>query len=131
MNVLPISLSDIRAMRDVVDRLVTLIIEWNPDLVLFFATGSLPYVLPAINLLGLTKWEELLDRSVFHMFPGLAWSGKIDGQSSEEFFIREVLFLLQQQRSRSNAVKILCVDTTNTGNAVNKALNAMHVSRAE
>ena len=125
MTVLPIPYSGLKAIRDVVHRLVNFIDEWNPDLVLFFATGSLPYVLPAINKLGLIKGETLLDRSMFHMFPGLAWSGKIEGQSSEEYFISEVLLLLQQLRSHPNAPKILCVDTTNTGNAVNKALKAI------
>jgi len=89
--------------------------------VLFFATGSLPYVLPAINLIGEPQGEALLERLVFHMFPDLAWSGRIDGHSSEDFFISEVLLLLQQSHSRSKTPKIFCVDTTNTGNAVTRS----------
>jgi hypothetical protein len=125
INVLPIPYSDLKSIRSVIRRLVKFINGSEPDLVLFFATGSLPYVLPAINMLGVTQGEVLLERTVFHMFPGLAWSGRIDGHSSEDFFISEVLLLLQQIHSSSKIPKILCVDTTNTGNAVNKVLKAM------
>lgn len=125
INVLPIPYSDLKSIRSVIRRLVKFINGSEPDLVLFFATGSLPYVLPAINILALNQGEVLLERTVFHMFPGLAWRGRIDGHSSEDFFISEVLLLLQQIHASSKIPKILCVDTTNTGNAVNKVLKAM------
>jgi len=112
-------------MRDVVRRLATLSMNGPPISYYSLPRDRCHTCYQRSIYLALTIGESLFERSVFHMFPGLAWNGKIDGKGSEEFFISDVLQLLQQRRSNSTVPRILCVDTTKTENAVNKAMRAM------
>jgi hypothetical protein len=127
-TVLNVSKAQLINMRDVVYALFDYVVELDPDLILFFATGSLPYVFPLMNRLSDMKRDRFIEGSVFHMFPGLSWGGSINGLRSEEFFVQEMPPILQQATSEGCGTKILSIDTTNSGKAVNKTLKAVRTA---
>lgn len=108
-------------MRDIVIGLCDEVRRYDPDLVLFFATGAIPYVLPLLNRLGHKEFERSPDCPRFHLFPGLSWDGAVGQLTSDVLFRAELLRLLQGLALDRRA-RVLCIDTTNTGNAVNKIL---------
>lgn len=116
-----ITAAQLRSMRDAVIRLGDEVREIDPDLSLFFATGAIPYVLPLLNRLGNAEFERNPDAPRFHLFPGLSWAGRFESLTSDALFRRD-LELLIQGLSLDRSVRILCIDTTNTGNAINKLL---------
>jgi hypothetical protein len=125
LNVLALDYKEVLSIRDAIWALVDHVTRSKPDFIPFFATGSIPYVFPLMQNLSDIQQEELLDGSRFHMFPGLLWGGRIDHMNSEEFFIHEAEPILHALASKREPIKILSIDTTNTGNAVNKAIKAV------
>jgi hypothetical protein len=124
-NVQAIEFSDLVGMRDTVDALADEVIAFNPNFVPFFATGSIPYVFPLMWRLRDRHQEGLLDGTTFHMFPGLSWDGKIGTMTSAELFLEEAVPILRGLAASSGRVAILLMDTTNVGNAVNKATKSI------
>ncbi len=122
-NVHPIPFDDLQEMHQLVWDLAAVIVDWKPVLVPFFATGGIPYLLPVMHVLEKQKQRAFIDGQHFHMYPGLAWGGTVEGVKSSEFFASsfgEVIRL----RLGNDPVRILVIDTTNTGNAVNNAVAA-------
>lgn len=64
-----------------------------------------------------------IDGRHFHLFPGLTWNGTIEGKKSEVFFASCFGEILRTNLG-SEPLKILIIDTTNSGNAVNNAVAA-------
>ena len=106
-------------LRKVVLQLADLIEDEKPDLIPFFATGGIPFLFPVMDILARHRFPNFVDGSRFHMFPGLAWKGKLGGESTMEFFTREFGSLLGEVSSQKSEVRVLAVDSTNVGNAVN------------
>ena len=120
-NVYDIQYESMRAMRDTVFRLATLVQSFRPTLVPFFATGAIPYVLPAMHRLADVGEMDFLNGDIFHMFPGLAWSSSQLGATGQKVFADVFPPLLKDQGRH----RVLCVDTTGVGNAVNAAVGAL------
>jgi hypothetical protein len=97
----------------------------SPQLVFFFATGGIPIVFPLMRRLADLDAGDLIDGHVFHMFPGLAWDGNIDGQRPNDYFRNEVAPLLRETVRQGLRPKIVSIDTTYSGNAVNLAVHAI------
>ena len=116
-----ITAAQLRSMRDVVVRIGDEVRKTDPDLILFFATGAIPYVLPLLNRLGFAEFERNPDAPRFHLFPGLSWDSSFDSLTSSALLRRD-LELLIRGLSFHRPVRILSIDTTNTGNAINKLL---------
>jgi len=123
-NVQPIRFDDLLEMRQVVWDLAEFIVTWKPDLIPFFATGGIPYLIPAMHVLERAKQHAFLDGKHFHLFPGLSWGGDIEGHASESFFAATFGEIIRTKLSADDALRILVIDTTNSGNAVNKAVAA-------
>ncbi|WP_437681883.1 hypothetical protein [Sorangium sp. So ce131] len=122
-NALEITYNQVREMRATVWQLADEVEHLQPNLVLFFATGGIPYVLPLLHCLADRGRLNFLDGKTFHMFPGLVWEGKIEGGSSEDYFCRTFAGLLPLEKCER--LSVLVIDTTNTGNAVNNAVKAL------
>jgi hypothetical protein len=110
---------------ETIREITRLVAELEPALVVFFATGGIPIVFPIMRHLSASGRRDLTDGSVFHMLPGLAWDGQIEGQGPQEYFDGEVAPLLARIRERGERCRIVAVDTTNSGNAVNLAVGAL------
>jgi len=119
-----VTFGELSEMRTTIRELADLVEREQPDLVPFFATGSIPYVLPLLHMLYDQKQTELTDGTKFHLFPGLSWGGRIDGLRSVDFFAREFAPLLTGALGVHRPVRVLSIDTTNTGNAVNRIVTA-------
>lgn len=122
-NALEITCNQVREMRATVRQLADEVEHIQPNLVLFFATGGIPYVLPLLHCLADRGRLNFLDGKTFHMFPGLVWEGRIEGGSSEDYFCRAFTELLPLDECER--LSVLVIDTTNTGNAVNNAVKAL------
>lgn len=64
-----ISYDDLRGMWKTVRRLGTKICSKSPDLLIFFATGGIPYMVPTLQILA--SGQKTFNCNA-HMFPGLA-----------------------------------------------------------
>ena len=123
-NIQPIHFDDLLEMRQIVWDLANLIVEWQPDLIPFFATGGIPYLFPVMHVLEKTKQHGFIDGQHFHLFPGLTWGGSIDDKDSETYFASTFGSIVRQRLDSAAPVRVLVIDTTNSGNAVNKAVAA-------
>ena len=123
-NVQAIRFDDLLEMRKIVCDLADFIVHWKPDLIPFFATGGIPYLIPAMHVLERAKQHGFLDGKHFHLFPGLSWGGVIKGNDSESFFAATFGEIIRKTFNAEDALRILVIDTTNSGNAVNKAVAA-------
>jgi hypothetical protein len=112
-------------MRSLISELADVAGEYRPDFVPFFATGGIPFVFPMMHILERRNQHEFVDGNHFHMFPGLTWRGRIDNLSSSEFFIREFGMILRATRNLGRPIRVLVIDTTNSGNAINVAVRAL------
>lgn len=123
-----VTFAEVAEMRAAVRELADLTVSECPHFVLFFATGSIPYVIPLLHVLSDRGERRLTDGTRFHLFPGLSWGGRIDGRSSIEFFAAEFVPLLGGALDGEGGVRILSIDTTNTGNAVNRIVAAFEAA---
>lgn len=123
-NVQPIRFDDLLEMRQVVWDLAEFIVTWKPDLIPFFATGGIPYLIPVMHVLERANQHAFLDGKHFHLFPGLSWGGVIEGHDSESFFATTFGEIIRKKLGADDELRILVIDTTNSGNAVNKAVAA-------
>jgi hypothetical protein len=114
-------------MRQVVWDLAHYVVDWKPDLIPFFATGGIPYLIPVMEVLRKQGKREFIDGKHFHLFPGLTWGGSIEGKNLESFFAWRFGEVLRTSRG-SEPLRVLVVDTTNSGNAVNKAVAACQMA---
>jgi hypothetical protein len=112
-------------IHDIISSLANVVRNINPCLVFFFATGGIPIVFPLMRALAHNGALDLVDGRVFHMFPGLAWDGHIDGLRPPEYFSRESVPLLRAAGEYNRPIRLVAIDTTNTGNAVNLAVKAI------
>jgi hypothetical protein len=112
-------------IHDIIWSLANVLRNINPCLVFFFATGGIPIVFPLMRALAHTGALDLVDGRVFHMFPGLAWDGHIDAIRPPEYFSRESVPLLRAAAEYNRPIRLVAIDTTNTGNAVNLAVKAI------
>lgn len=130
-NNVSLRFSEFRAMRQTVEQLARAIDNARPDLIPFFATGGIPFMIPAMHCLYDRKVYDLVDGSHFHMFPGLSWNGKLNGVDSETFFATEFGSLVESHAHKTGSVRIWTMDATFTGNAIRKLLNALQRCMAE
>jgi len=100
-----------------VERLADMIVASEPDLIPFFATGGIPFAIPAMHVLYSRKAYDFVDGTHFHMFPGLSWNGKLDGIDSETFFAGEFGQLIEGEAATDGGIRIWTLDATFTGNA--------------
>lgn len=114
-------------MHDVLTEIEAMLVRLNPRCVLFFATGGYPVVFPLLERLRQAGRHHLLDGRVFHMFPGLSWERAIDGLRPEPYLARELEPILRGP-SPTGGDAIVAIDTTNSGNAVNLAVKAIHAA---
>ena len=121
-----VSFSEFLEMRRVVERLANSIVEFEPDLIPFFATGGIPFSIPAMQVLYHQQYFELVDGEHFHMFPGLSWSGKLNGVDSESLFVKEFGKLVENVIETDRKLRIWTMDATFTGNAICKLIKALH-----
>lgn len=112
-------------MHDVLTEIEKHVVRLKPRCALFFATGGYPIVLPLFPRLLRCGHRDLLDGRVFHMFPGLSWDGAIDGLQPEAYLAAELEPILRGT-SPHDGKAMLAIDTTNSGNAVNLAVKAIH-----
>jgi hypothetical protein len=122
-NIQPILFQDLQEMHHLVWDLAAFIVDWKPDLIPFFATGGIPYLFPVMHILEKQKQRAFIDGHHFHLFPGLAWDGTIDGQTSDAFFSARFGGIIREKVG-GEKLRILVIDTTNTGNAINNAVAA-------
>jgi hypothetical protein len=100
------------------------VVDLRPDLLFFFATGGIPIAFPIMKYLaGELDCSE--QQTLFHMFPGLAWGGTINGLNSFDYFQAEAVNLIQTRVTSKQTLRIALIDTTNTGNAINRAVQAI------
>jgi hypothetical protein len=118
-----ISYRDLLEVHDRIGELAGVVLQLRPALVFFFATGGIPIVFPVMK--RLEKEMDLTRNLVFHMFPGLAWNGDIEGQRPAEYFRNEAGQLLRATIKQGIRPCIAAIDTTNSGNAVNLAVGAI------
>jgi len=121
-NVQPICFDDLLEMHQVVWDLAGFIVEWQPDLIPFFATGGIPYLIPVMHILERMKRHSFIDGQHFHLFPGLTWGGAIGDNDSETYFASTFGSIVRQRLGSASPVRVLVIDTTNSGNAINKAV---------
>lgn len=100
-HVYPLQYDQLLCMRDTVFRLVELIRRLSPAFVPFFATGGIPFAIPAMYRLAELGQHRLLDGQMFHMFPGIAWRG-----DSRAVFKEGFSALLQ----RAGPCRVICAD---------------------
>lgn len=118
--------SELLEMHRVIEQMADDLQAAQPDLIPFFATGGIPFMFPAMHVLYDQKVYSLVDGHHFHMFPGLSWSGKLNGVDSETYFASEFGKLIQRATHEDGTVLIWTMDATFTGNAVRKLLTALH-----
>ena len=130
-NVHEICFGTLVELRQVVRDLAGVIHSESPDLVPFFATGGIPYVVPVMRRLSEQfRRFDLTDGAHFHLFAGLAWGGESDSQKSVELFASEFGQLLLNAATTCPRVKVIAIDSTNTGGAINKLLDALSQATA-
>lgn len=122
-NIQQIKFEDLEEMHGLIWELASIAAEWQPDLIPFFATGGIPYLFPMMRALDGLGHRNLTDGNHFHLYPGLSWDGAIDAESAESYFVSSFGKLIRSSIDVA-PVRILVIDTTNTGNAVNKAIGA-------
>jgi hypothetical protein len=122
-NIQTIHFDDLEEMHKLVWDLAEYVADWKPDLIPFFATGGIPYLIPVMHVLEKKGQRAYLDGQHFHLFPGLTWSGTIEGKGPETFFASSFGEVIRKSLE-SGPLKVLVIDTTNSGNAVNKAAAA-------
>ena len=122
-NIQPIEFDDLLEMRQIVWELRDCIADWKPHLLPFFATGGIPYLIPVMEVFRRQANPQFIDGKHFHLFPGLTWGGTITGKSSEKFFATSFGDVLRMNQG-GEPLRVLVIDTTNSGNAVNKAVAA-------
>ncbi|MBZ5667447.1 MAG: hypothetical protein LAO30_22965 [Acidobacteriia bacterium] len=119
-----VTFADLVTVHSTIAELAKVVVDLRPDLLFFFATGGIPIVFPLMKYAA-----EELDCSqqdgLFHMFPGLAWGGTINGHSSFDYFQAEAVNLIQTRLISKPILRIALIDTTNTGNAINCAVQAI------
>lgn len=111
-----IAYADLKGMWKTVKRLSCTISKSSPDLIFFFATGGIPYMLPSLQRFSV--------KNIFykaHLFPGLAWCG----DQSKQYFTSEAESLIRNACLTKSKSDVLFVDTTNVGNAVNNILQSI------
>ncbi len=118
-----ISFTNFSEVHATIEELANVVVRLNPTLVFFFATGGIPIVFPLMKRVAAEM--NLSSNRVFHMFPGLAWDGEIAGKRPTEYFCSEAVPLVKGQVDGCARQRILVIDTTNTGNAVNLAVGAI------
>jgi hypothetical protein len=123
-NIQPIRFEDLLEMRRIVWELAGYIADWKPHLVPFFATGGIPYLIPVMHVLLRARQYGMLDGKHFHLFPGLSWGGATEGHDSEGYFASTFREVVRKTLGTEELLRILVIDTTNSGNAVNKAVAA-------
>lgn len=126
-NIQSIQFEDLDEMHRLIWELADLAAEWQPDLLPFFATGGIPYAFPLMRVLDKRGYRTLTDGKHFHIYPGLSWDGTIEGESAESYFASSFGELIRSS-SGGDPVRVLVIDTTNTGNAVNKAVAACRLA---
>lgn len=125
-NVHEIRFGTLVELRNVVRDLTHLVHLESPDLVPFFATGGIPYMVPIMRRLSeQMRRYDLTDGVHFHLFSGLAWGGEAGSQKSVDLFTTEFGRLLREIAVTHPRAKIIAIDTTNTGGAINKLIDAM------
>ncbi len=125
-NDVAIKFSEFLEMRRVVEQMADDLQAARPDLIPFFATGGIPFMIPAMHALYNRNDYGLVDGRHFHMFPGLSWDGELDGVNSEAYFAREFGSLIAGATHEDGSVHIWTMDPTFTGNAIRKLLTALH-----
>jgi hypothetical protein len=123
-NIQPIRFEDLLEMRRIVWELAAYITDWKPHLIPFFATGGIPYLIPVMHVLLRARQYGLLDGKHFHLFPGLSWGGSTEGQDSENYFATTFGEVVRKMLGTDGVLRVLVIDTTNSGNAINKAVAA-------
>lgn len=118
----PIRFDGLSEMHELVWELATFITDWQPDFLPFFATGGIPYIFPLMRILERQRQNALIDGHHFHLFQGLAWR-----TDSEEIFATTFADVLRS-RSCEGKIRVLVIDTTNSGNAVNNAVSACQLA---
>lgn len=117
-----IPFNDLLSMRRMIDQLTNDILEFEPQLIPFFAAGGIPYAMPMMHVCERLKRNDLIDGHHFHMFPGLSWDGKYECEDSGTFFARTFAELID---SVDEPVRIWTVDATFTGNAIRRLITCM------
>jgi hypothetical protein len=125
-NDVTVKFSELLEMRRVIEQMAGDLQAARPDLVPFFATGGIPFMIPVMHVLYDRKNYSLVDGRHFHMFPGLSWDGKLDGVDSETYFATEFGRLIIGATHGDGSVRIWTMDATFTGNAIRKLLTALH-----
>ena len=123
-NIQPIRFEDLLEMRRIVWELAAYITDWKPHLIPFFATGGIRYLIPVMHVLLRARQYGLLDGKHFHLFPGLSWGGSTKGQDSENYFASAFGEVVRKMLGTDGVLRVLVIDTTNSGNAINKAVAA-------
>lgn len=126
-NIQSIRFDDLLEMRQVVWDLADYIAEWRPDLIPFFATGGIPYLIPVMDIFRQQGKREFIDGNHFHLFPGLCWGGSIEGTDSKVFFTSRFGEVIRSNQ-RGEPLRVLVIDTTNSGNAINNAVTACQMA---
>jgi len=124
-NVQTIHFDDLQEMHRLVWELANVIVDWRPDLIPFFATGGIPYIFPVMHALERQSHHTFVDGQHFHLFPGLAWT-----TDSNTFYASSFGEVIRSRLSES-PIRILVIDTTNSGNAVNNAVLACQLALTE
>ena len=125
-NDVPVKFSELLELRRVIEQMAGDLQAAQPDLIPFFATGGIPFMIPAMHVLEARRAYSLIDGRHFHMFPGLSWGGELDGVNSETYFAREFGSLVTSATHQDGSVRIWTMDATFTGNAIRKLLTAVH-----
>ncbi len=130
MNEQRVPLAVFYEMRECIQRLADLVENLQPHIVLFFATGGIPYAFPMMSVLMRRQSWDLLDGR-FHMFPGLSWDGTIRDRCSSEYCISELRDLIATLRTalpHSLPVRLLALDTAHSGSGINKLVSTVNTA---
>ena len=117
---------DLLEMRQIVEVIANELASSEPDLIPFFATGGIPFIFPAMEILSKSNHEQLIDGKHIHLFPGLSWNGKYENMNSENYFKSEFKQLIKNHFKHNSRLHIWSVDASFTGNAINKLIKVIH-----
>ena len=120
----------LQEMHSVVVDIAEFVVQYSPQFVPIFATGAVAVMFPVMDCLARRGHTEFVDNGVFHLFPGLGWSGKIGNLTSQPFFVDETAPILKRLSNENEVVRVLAVDVTYSGNAVNKMVRALDAACA-
>lgn len=117
-------------MHSVIVNIAEFVLQYDPQFVPVFATGAVAVMFPVMDYLAQCGHTDFVDDKVFHLFPGLGWSGKIDDMASQPFFVEEAVPILKRLSIENKIVRVLAVDVTYSGNAINKMVKALDAACA-